>query len=139
MSGRRPGAGFLKTALLVAMLAGCAGGGSQERALDSYTAEEIYKKGELELETGKKPKDALIYFQEVERLYPYTEFAKRAQDGKLTIEELSGGTFSITNGGVFGSMLSTPIINPPRIVMVLAITARSGTARVVAGIRGTER
>ncbi len=41
-------------------------------------------------------------------------FAKRAQDGKLTIEELSGGTFSITNGGVFGSMLSTPIINPPQ-------------------------
>ena len=78
MSGRRPGAGFLKTALLVAMLAGCAGGGSQERALDSYTAEEIYKKGELELETAKKPKDALVYFQEVERLYPYTEFAKRA-------------------------------------------------------------
>ena len=78
MSGRRPGAGFLKTALLVAMLAGCAGGGPNERALDSYTAEEIYKKGELELETGKKPKDALIYFQEVERLYPYTEYAKRA-------------------------------------------------------------
>jgi outer membrane protein assembly factor BamD len=78
MSGRRPGAGFLKNALLVAMLAGCAGGAPQERALDSYTAEEIYKKGELELETGKKPKDALIYFQEVERLYPYTEFAKRA-------------------------------------------------------------
>lgn len=78
MSGRRPGAGFLKTALLVAMLAGCGARGSEERALDTYTAEEIYKKGELELETGKKPKDALIYFQEVERLYPYTEFAKRA-------------------------------------------------------------
>ena len=42
------------------------------------------------------------------------DFAKRAQDGKLSIEELSGGTFSITNGGVFGSMLSTPIINPPQ-------------------------
>lgn len=41
-------------------------------------------------------------------------FAKRAQDGKLGIDELSGGTFSITNGGVFGSMLSTPIINPPQ-------------------------
>jgi outer membrane protein assembly factor BamD len=78
MSGRRPGAGFLKTALMVSMLAGCASLGSNERALDTYTAEEIYKKGELELETGKKPKDALIYFQEVERLYPYTEFAKRA-------------------------------------------------------------
>ncbi|MDE2365481.1 MAG: 2-oxoglutarate dehydrogenase complex dihydrolipoyllysine-residue succinyltransferase [Betaproteobacteria bacterium] len=41
-------------------------------------------------------------------------FGRRAQDGKLTIEELTGGTFSITNGGVFGSMLSTPIINPPQ-------------------------
>ncbi len=42
------------------------------------------------------------------------DFGARAQDGKLTIEELSGGTFSISNGGVFGSMLSTPIINPPQ-------------------------
>ncbi|MEO8847138.1 MAG: 2-oxoglutarate dehydrogenase complex dihydrolipoyllysine-residue succinyltransferase [Casimicrobiaceae bacterium] len=41
-------------------------------------------------------------------------FGKRAQDGKLTLEELTGGTFSISNGGVFGSMLSTPIINPPQ-------------------------
>jgi 2-oxoglutarate dehydrogenase E2 component (dihydrolipoamide succinyltransferase) len=41
-------------------------------------------------------------------------FAARAKDGKLTMEELTGGTFSITNGGVFGSMLSTPIINPPQ-------------------------
>ena len=43
-----------------------------------------------------------------------TDFSARAKDGKLTLEELSGGTFSITNGGVFGSMLSTPIINPPQ-------------------------
>jgi 2-oxoglutarate dehydrogenase E2 component (dihydrolipoamide succinyltransferase) len=42
------------------------------------------------------------------------EFGRRAQDGKLGIEELTGGTFSISNGGVFGSMLSTPIINPPQ-------------------------
>lgn len=42
------------------------------------------------------------------------EYGKRAQDGKLGIEELTGGTFSISNGGVFGSMLSTPIINPPQ-------------------------
>jgi 2-oxoglutarate dehydrogenase E2 component (dihydrolipoamide succinyltransferase) len=42
------------------------------------------------------------------------EFGKKAADGKLSIEELSGGTFSISNGGVFGSMLSTPIINPPQ-------------------------
>ncbi|MBI5784915.1 MAG: 2-oxoglutarate dehydrogenase complex dihydrolipoyllysine-residue succinyltransferase [Rhodocyclales bacterium] len=42
------------------------------------------------------------------------EFGVKAKDGKLTLEELSGGTFSISNGGVFGSMLSTPIINPPQ-------------------------
>jgi 2-oxoglutarate dehydrogenase E2 component (dihydrolipoamide succinyltransferase) len=42
------------------------------------------------------------------------EFGKKATDGKLSMEELSGGTFSISNGGVFGSMLSTPIINPPQ-------------------------
>jgi 2-oxoglutarate dehydrogenase E2 component (dihydrolipoamide succinyltransferase) len=42
------------------------------------------------------------------------DFGKRAQEGKLGIEELTGGTFSISNGGVFGSMLSTPIINPPQ-------------------------
>jgi 2-oxoglutarate dehydrogenase E2 component (dihydrolipoamide succinyltransferase) len=42
------------------------------------------------------------------------EFGKKAQDGKLSLEDLSGGTFSISNGGVFGSMLSTPIINPPQ-------------------------
>ncbi|WP_283744436.1 2-oxoglutarate dehydrogenase complex dihydrolipoyllysine-residue succinyltransferase [Sideroxydans sp. CL21] len=42
------------------------------------------------------------------------EYAARAKVGKITMEELTGGTFSITNGGVFGSMLSTPIINPPQ-------------------------
>jgi 2-oxoglutarate dehydrogenase E2 component (dihydrolipoamide succinyltransferase) len=42
------------------------------------------------------------------------DYGKRAQEGKLAIEELTGGTFSISNGGVFGSMLSTPIINPPQ-------------------------
>jgi 2-oxoglutarate dehydrogenase E2 component (dihydrolipoamide succinyltransferase) len=41
-------------------------------------------------------------------------FATRGRDGKLTMEEITGGTFSITNGGVFGSMLSTPILNPPQ-------------------------
>jgi 2-oxoglutarate dehydrogenase E2 component (dihydrolipoamide succinyltransferase) len=49
---------------------------------------------------------------EIER--KISDFGKRAVDGKLTIEELTGGTFSITNGGVFGSMLSTPILNPPQ-------------------------
>ena len=42
------------------------------------------------------------------------EFANRGRSGKLSMEELTGGTFSITNGGVFGSMLSTPILNPPQ-------------------------
>jgi 2-oxoglutarate dehydrogenase E2 component (dihydrolipoamide succinyltransferase) len=42
------------------------------------------------------------------------DFGVRAKDGKLTIEELTGGTFSISNGGVFGSMMSTPILNPPQ-------------------------
>ena len=51
-------------------------------------------------------------FAEIEK--KIADFGKRAQDGKLAIEELTGGTFSISNGGVFGSMLSTPIINPPQ-------------------------
>ena len=42
------------------------------------------------------------------------EFGKKAQDGKLGIEDMTGGTFSISNGGTFGSMMSTPIINPPQ-------------------------
>ncbi len=42
------------------------------------------------------------------------DFGQKAKDGKLTLDELTGGTFSISNGGVFGSMLSTPIINPPQ-------------------------
>jgi 2-oxoglutarate dehydrogenase E2 component (dihydrolipoamide succinyltransferase) len=42
------------------------------------------------------------------------DLGMRAQTGKLGIEELTGGTFSITNGGIFGSMLSTPILNPPQ-------------------------
>jgi 2-oxoglutarate dehydrogenase E2 component (dihydrolipoamide succinyltransferase) len=51
-------------------------------------------------------------FAEIEK--KIGELGKRAQDGKLTLEELTGGTFSISNGGVFGSLLSTPIINPPQ-------------------------
>ena len=40
--------------------------------------------------------------------------AERARDGQITVDEMTGGTFTISNGGVFGSMLSTPIINPPQ-------------------------
>jgi 2-oxoglutarate dehydrogenase E2 component (dihydrolipoamide succinyltransferase) len=43
------------------------------------------------------------------------DFAKRAADGTLTLEDLQGGTFTITNGGVYGSLLSTPILNPPQV------------------------
>jgi len=53
-----------------------------------------------------------LSFAQIEKTI--ADFGKRAQGGKLAIEELSGGTFSISNGGVFGSMLSTPIINPPQ-------------------------
>lgn len=67
---------FLAALLLSAGLVACAPA-AQERALDSYTAEEIYTQGEVILEGAGKPKDALIYFTEVERLYPYTEWAKR--------------------------------------------------------------
>jgi outer membrane protein assembly factor BamD len=77
MAGRRSGAGMVTAAFLALLLAGCAPG-KNERALETYTAEEIFKKGELELETSSRPDDALLYFQEVERLYPYTEYAKRA-------------------------------------------------------------
>ncbi len=51
-------------------------------------------------------------FAEIEKTI--ATFGQKAKDGKLSIEELSGGTFSISNGGTFGSMLSTPIINPPQ-------------------------
>ena len=43
------------------------------------------------------------------------DFAKRAQEGTLTLDDLKGGTFTITNGGVFGSLMSTPILNPPQV------------------------
>ena len=42
------------------------------------------------------------------------DYAGKAKDGKISLEDLTGGTFSITNGGTFGSMMSTPIINPPQ-------------------------
>ena len=53
------------------------------------------------------------------------EFGKRAGEGKLTVEELTGGTYTISNGGVFGSMLSTPIINPPQSA-ILGVHATQG-------------
>jgi 2-oxoglutarate dehydrogenase E2 component (dihydrolipoamide succinyltransferase) len=60
------------------------------------------------------------------------EFGKKAQDGKLTLEDLTGGTFSISNGGTFGSMLSTPIINPPQ-AAILGVHATKERAMVENG------
>jgi 2-oxoglutarate dehydrogenase E2 component (dihydrolipoamide succinyltransferase) len=51
-------------------------------------------------------------FAEIERAV--SDFGRRARDGALTLEELTGGTFTITNGGIFGSLMSTPILNPPQ-------------------------
>jgi 2-oxoglutarate dehydrogenase E2 component (dihydrolipoamide succinyltransferase) len=53
-----------------------------------------------------------LRFDEIE--YKIKDLADKARAGKLTLEEMSGGTFTITNGGIFGSLLSTPIINEPQ-------------------------
>jgi 2-oxoglutarate dehydrogenase E2 component (dihydrolipoamide succinyltransferase) len=55
----------------------------------------------------------LLSLAEIEK--KIADLGKRARDGKLAMEDLNGGTFTITNGGVFGSMLSTPILNPPQV------------------------
>lgn len=80
MAGVKSGVRFLGMAVALGLLMGCGGGGSKgkEAALESLTAEQIYEKGEYSLEVDKRPKDALRYFQEVERLYPYSQWAKRA-------------------------------------------------------------
>jgi 2-oxoglutarate dehydrogenase E2 component (dihydrolipoamide succinyltransferase) len=61
-----------------------------------------------------------------------SEYGVKARDGKLSLEELTGGTFSISNGGIFGSMLSTPIINPPQSA-ILGIHATKDRAVVENG------
>jgi 2-oxoglutarate dehydrogenase E2 component (dihydrolipoamide succinyltransferase) len=70
-------------------------------------------------------------FADVEK--KIAEYGKKAGEGKLSIEELSGGTFSISNGGVFGSMLSTPIINPPQSA-ILGVHATKDRAVVENGV-----
>lgn len=77
--GRRT-ARFVGGLILAATLAGCGGEKTQGQKvpLDNFTAEEIYKRGEWELANGAKGKDAAFYFSEIERLYPYSEWAKRA-------------------------------------------------------------
>ncbi|OWJ80045.1 MULTISPECIES: outer membrane protein assembly factor BamD [Haematobacter] len=80
MAGCKRGAILVGSMMLATILAGCSGnGGSGTNVpLDNFTAEQIYQRGEYELETNRKPKDAAHYFSEIERLYPYTEWAKRA-------------------------------------------------------------
>ncbi|WP_166461836.1 outer membrane protein assembly factor BamD [Paracoccus alkanivorans] len=72
----------LMAAVLAGMtLSGCSalrGSDDKEQNLERFTAEQIYKRGEYELENSRRPEDAVHYFSEVERLYPYSEWAKRA-------------------------------------------------------------
>ena len=68
----------LGMALMVATLVACSAPTAKQLPLENYTAEDIFKRGELELGAKSNPKEALIYFQETERLYPYTQWAKRA-------------------------------------------------------------
>ncbi|MGO4908147.1 outer membrane protein assembly factor BamD [Pseudorhodobacter sp. W20_MBD10_FR17] len=69
---------FILAALVIAGLSGCGGSKPDQVPLESLTAEQIYKKGELALESNPKPAEAIRYFSEVERLYPYSEWAKRS-------------------------------------------------------------
>ena len=69
-------------------------------------------------------------FAEIEK--KIAEYGAKAKDGKLGIEDMTGGTFSISNGGVFGSMLSTPIINPPQ-AAILGVHATKDRAVVENG------
>ncbi len=71
-----------------------------------------------------------LSFAEIERVI--ADLGKRARDGKLSPDELSGGTFTITNGGIFGSLMSTPIVNPPQSA-ILGMHAIKERAIVVDG------
>jgi len=72
----------------------------------------------------------LLSFADIEKRI--ADLGKRAREGKLAIEELQGGTFTITNGGIFGSLLSTPILNPPQ-VGILGMHKIQERPMVVAG------
>ena len=81
MAGRRAaGRGLVALALAGMMLAGCSGTGGRGDALnlEGSSAEEIFRRGEFELETSRRATDAIRYFSEVERLFPYSRFARRA-------------------------------------------------------------
>ncbi|MFC0200214.1 outer membrane protein assembly factor BamD [Paracoccus rhizosphaerae] len=80
MAGAKTSASVMAAVLAGLILTGC--GGDRDRTqrenLDKFTAAEIYRRGEYELENSRKPEDAVFYFSEIERLYPYSEWAKRA-------------------------------------------------------------
>jgi outer membrane protein assembly factor BamD len=78
MAGGRAGARFLGTALCLIILVGCGAGQQREAPLDTLEAEVIYKRAEFALENDRRPTEAIRLFSEVERLYPYSEWAKRS-------------------------------------------------------------
>lgn len=78
MAGIKAGAQWVGIVLLVSTLAACGGRSSDQLDLENLTPEQIYKQGEVQLETSRRPADAIKYFQEIERLYPYSEWAKRS-------------------------------------------------------------
>jgi outer membrane protein assembly factor BamD len=78
ISGGTSGAGILSGLLLTAFLAACGGGTAKEPPLDTLSAEQIFKRGEFTLEEENDPTSAIRYFSEVERLYPYSDWARRA-------------------------------------------------------------
>ncbi|WP_149141420.1 outer membrane protein assembly factor BamD [Gemmobacter caeruleus] len=79
MTGGTSGAGGLGGLVLVTFLAACGGGAAnKEPALDTLSAEQIYKRGEFTLEEDRDPESAVRYFAEIERLYPYSDWARRA-------------------------------------------------------------
>ena len=78
MAGKSAGMRTGLVLALTAFLAACSGGASRDEDLEHLTAEQIYRMGEISLSTAKKADSSLKYFQEVERLYPYTQYARRA-------------------------------------------------------------
>ncbi|MTH36390.1 outer membrane protein assembly factor BamD [Paracoccus limosus] len=78
MAGIRSAGSLVAAVLSVGLLTGCGNTSKAPENLENFTADQIYKRGEYELENSRKPKDAVKYFSEVERLYPYSEWAKRA-------------------------------------------------------------